>query len=263
VLAAPAEAPLREGRVEDPAQGWDFARYLAAYRDVQAASGTARTVVVQSILHGTDNRLVARAIGALGRDVTRGIGLVPDGAADADLDALVTAGIVGVRLNYVHGGVLTWEGVEAMAPRLAERGLHVQMLLQSDRHLPDLADRIASMPVPVVLDHIAWPDLSRGVDEPGFRRLLSLLEGGRVWVKLSAPYRHCSAPFEAADGHVAALLRANPERCLWGTDWPHIMLNGAEPGPVGGLLDAFDRACPDEATRRAVLVDNPARLYGF
>ncbi len=263
MLAAPSEAALWDGRVEDPATDWTFAQYLDAYRRVQAALGTSRTIIVQSILYGADNSLLARAIDALGRDTTRGVGLVTDGASDAELDALVAAGIVAVRLNYVHGGVLTWDGVEAMAPRLADRGLHVQMLLRADKDLPDLAPRIAAMPVPVVLDHIAWPDLNLGPDEPGFRHLLDLLARGQVWVKLSALYRHCPAPFVQADAHVAALLAANPERCLWGTDWPHIMLNGAEPGPVGVMLDAFDRVCPDDATRQAVLVDNPVGLFGF
>lgn len=263
MLAAPHEAPLWDGRVEDPAEGWTFADHLAAYRDVQAALGTSRTVVVQSIIYGADNSLLTRTIDALGPERTRGIGLVTDAATEADLNGLVAAGIVGIRLNYVHGGVLTWDGVEALAPRLAARGLHVQMLLRADRHLTELADRIAALPVPVVLDHIAWPDLAAGPEEPGFRRLMDLVAAGDVHVKLSALYRHCPAPFDAADDHVRALLTANPGACLWGTDWPHIMLAGTSPGPVGAMLDAFDRVCPDDATRQAVLVHNPARLYGF
>jgi predicted TIM-barrel fold metal-dependent hydrolase len=263
MLAASSEAQLWDGRVEDPAEGWTFENYLGAYAEVQAALGTSRTVVVQSILHGADNTLLGRAIETLGRETTRGIGLVTDEASDADLDALVSAGIEGVRLNYVHGGVLTWDGVEAMAPRLADRGLHVQMLLRAEDDLPALADRMRRLPVPVVLDHLAWPDLAAGVEASGFRLLRELLEARAVHVKLSALYRLCPPPFDAADAHVAALLEANPLRCLWGTDWPHIMLAGAEPGPVGAMLDAFDRVCPDDDVREIVLVRNPARLYGF
>ncbi len=263
VLGGPGDAALNPGRVEDAAEGWDADAYLDAWRAQMAATGIERTVIVQSILNGTDLALVARGVAALGRERARGIGLVTDDATDDALDALVADGIVGVRLNAVHGGVLSWDGVEAMAPRLAERGLHVQMLLRASEHLGALAPRIAAMPVPVVLDHMGWPDAAAGPGEPGFAELLRLMEGGLVWTKLSAPYRFAPAPFDALDGHVAALLAANPERCLWGSDWPGIMLGGAARATPGALLDAFDRACPDEATRRAVLVDNPARLYGF
>ncbi|CTQ32905.1 amidohydrolase family protein [Jannaschia rubra] len=263
ILGGTSDGHLSPDRVEDPAEGWSYGDYLSAYRAQMAALGIERTVVVQSTLYGTDNTLTARAIDDLGRDCARGIGLVTDDATDGDLDHLSTAGFEGVRLNYVHGGVLSWDGVEAMAPRLADYGLHVQMLLMAHRHLEPLAPRIAAMPVPVVLDHIAWPDVTAGLEEPGFRCLLSLMEQGKVWVKLSGLYRHCAAPFDAVDGHVAALLEANPLRCLWGSDWPQIMLNGAARAEPGALLDAFDRVCPNDDVRQAVLVDNPERLYGF
>ena len=262
MLAAPEEHPLWEGRVEDPVPGWGFDRYLAAYRAQCDALGIARTVVVQSILYGADNTVTARAVEALGRERARGIGLVTDDATDRELDLLVRQGLAGIRLNTVHGGVLSWAGVEAMAPRLAERGLHVQMLTRADTHLVDLAPRIRLLGVPVVLDHFAWPDLGAGVDEPGFAALRALLAEGRVWVKLSAPYRRADAPYDATDAHVRALLDANPERCLWGSDWPHIMLADAERPRAGALLDALARVT-DEAEWVAVLRDNPAALYGF
>ena len=263
MLAAEAEAPMNRDRVEDPAAGWGSDAYLDAYRAQMAALGIDRTVVVQSILYGTDNAVTLRAVEALGREAARAVVLVTDDVTDAHLDALTAAGAVGVRLNYVHGGVLSWEGVEALAPRLAARGLHVQMLCMAHRHMADLAPRIAALPVPVVLDHMAWPDLSRGPDEPGFAALRRLVAEGHAWVKLSAPYRLCAAPFDAADAHVAALLEANPERCLWGSDWPQIMLADAARADGGALLDAFDRACPSDAVRARVLVENPAALYGF
>ncbi|WP_298431418.1 amidohydrolase [uncultured Jannaschia sp.] len=263
MLGGPKDAPLWDGRVEDPAEGWDFDAYLAAYRAQMDTLGIARTVIVQSILYGTDNSLMARGIAALGSERTRGIALVTDTATDAELDALRPAGIVGVRLNYVHGGVLSWEGVEAMAPRLADRNLQVQMLLRAEDHLVDLAPRIRAMPVPIVLDHIAWPDLAAGIDAPGFRVLRDLVADGAVWVKLSALYRHCAPPYDAADAHVAALLAANSDQCLWGSDWPHIMLGGAKVAPAGVALDAFDRVCPDDGVRHRVLVANPERLFGF
>lgn len=262
MLAAPDQYPLYDGRVEDPAPGLDFDAYLAALRAQMDTLGMERTVIVQSIFYGADNRVTEAAVAALG-NAARGIGLVTDSATEAELDHFVTARLSGVRLNYVHGGVLSWAGVRAMAPRLAARGLHVQMLLNAHRHMDELAEDMAAMPVPVVLDHIGWPNLAAGTDEPGFQRLLRLVGDGHVWVKLSGVYRLCDAPYGAADKHVAALLAANPERCLWGSDWPHIMLADAGQPDGGTLLDAFDRVCPDGATRQRVLMDNPVALYGF
>ena len=263
LLGSPGEAGLLPERIEDPAEAWGFDDYLDALRAQSDALGVERTVIVQSILHGTDNALVARGIGALGPDRARGVGLVPDGTTGATLSGLAGVGIVGVRLNYVHGGVLTWEGAEAMAPDLADQGMHVEMLLRAEDHAEALAPRIAAMPVPVVLGHMGWPDVAAGVGAPGFHALLRLLEGGGLWVKLSGIYRLAEAPFEALEPFVTALLEANPARVVWGSDFPQIMLGGAARAPSGALLDALDRACPDAATRRAVLVDNPAALYGF
>ena len=254
--------PLWEGRVEDPAPG-ALADWAARYRRVMARLGLSRGVVVHSILYGADNALTAAAVAALGRESFRGIGLVRDGADDAALDALAAQGMAGVRLNLVHGGLLSLEGAAALGPRLAERGLHVQMLVSAPVSMAAAAEAARRLPVPVVFDHLAWPDIAAGVDEPGFQALLRLLGEGRAWVKLSGVYRLCAPPWEAADGHVAALLRANPERCLWGTDWPHLMLGDAARPDAGALLDAFHRVATDAETRARVLVETPARLYGF
>lgn len=266
MLAAPDEAQLWDGRIEDPAPGLRYADFLAAYIKQMQDLGISRTVVIQSILYGTDNSVTARAVAdlnALDGFAARGIGLVTDTATDADLDRLVEQNLVGVRLNYVHGGVLSWAGVQAMAPRLAARGLHVQMLINTHRHMTELAPQIAALPVPVVLDHIGWPDLSLGPDEPGFQGLLQVLGTGNVWVKLSGLYRLCPPPYRAADPFVKALLRAAPTRCLWGSDWPHIMLADAGQPDSADLLNALAQLCPDERVWRQVLVDNPAELYGF
>ena len=262
MLAAPDEFPLWQGRVEDPAPGRSFDQWLDTYRSHMTTLGLGRAVIVQSIFYGTDNSITIETIRRLGNRF-RGIGLVTDEATDAELDALAESGITGVRLNYVHGGVLSWDGVKAMAPRLAERGLHIQMLMNAHKHMAEIADDIAALPVEVCFDHIGWPDLAAGPDEPGFAALCRLLAEGQLWIKLSGIYRLCDAPYRAADAHVAALAAANPERCLWGSDWPHIMLADAKTPDSGVLLDALARAIPDPATQTRILVDNPARLYGF
>lgn len=263
MVAGPGEFPLWDGRVEDPAPGTLFEDWIGLYERHMAALGIDRVVVVHSILYGADNAVTKAAVARLGRDRARGIGLVDDRASEADLDALAEAGLCGVRLNYVHGGVLSWGGVTAMADRLKARGMHVQMLMNAHRHMAELEDGVRAMPVPVVFDHIGWPDVAAGPDEPGFRRLCALLADGKAFVKLSGLYRLADAPYEATDALVAALVRANPERCLWGSDWPHLMLADAKMPDAGALLNAFLRVVTDDETRRRILVDNPARLYGF
>ena len=266
MLAGLTEAPLWDGRVEDPAPNLRYADFLAAYIKQMQDLGISRTVVVQSILYGTDNSVTVRAVTDLNAQegfAARGIGLVTDQATDADLDRLVEQNLVGVRLNYVHGGVLSWAGVQAMAPRLATRGLHVQMLINTNRHMVELAKQIAALPVPVVLDHIGWPDMALGPDERGFQALLRLLKTGNVWVKLSGLYRLCPPPYGAADAFVSALIAAAPTRCLWGSDWPYIMLADAEQPDSATLLEALASVCPNDETWHQILVDNPAELYRF
>ncbi|MDD9718428.1 amidohydrolase family protein [Dinoroseobacter sp. PD6] len=255
------DMPLWDGRVEDPAPG-TLAQWTARLETHLDALDMARVVIVHSILHGGDNRVTTAAVAALG-DRARGIGLVRDGASDAELAALAQAGVVGVRLNYVHGGILSWAGVREMAPRLAAHGMHVQMLMNAHRHMAELAADVRTLPVPVVFDHIGWPDLAAGPDEPGFAALRALVADGAAHVKLSAPYRLCDAPYDRAAEAIAALVAANPDRCLWGSDWPHLMLAEAQPPDAGALLNAFFDAVPSEDARRRILVDTPAALYGF
>lgn len=261
MVSGPGDFPLWDGRVEDPAPG-SFSDWLQRYRTVAETLGLERGVVVHSILYGADNAVTLATVEALGSDRFRGIGLVTDDAADAELDGLAKGGVVGMRLNYVHGGVLSWPGAKALAPRLAERGLHIQMLMHAHRHMAELAPDLSTLPVPVVFDHLGWPDIGAGIEEPGFALLCRSLANGDCWVKLSAVYRMVRN-LDAATEAVAALVAANPERCLWGTDWPHLMLADAEMPDSGTLLDRLYDAVPNTETRRRILVDNPAELYGF
>jgi predicted TIM-barrel fold metal-dependent hydrolase len=262
LVAGPREFPLWEGRVENPAPGPDLDGWIALYRAHLDALGCARGVIVHSILYGTDNAVTVEAVRRLGPGF-RGVGLLPDGAPDTALDRFVDWNMAAVRLNYVHGGVLTWAGAKAMAPALAERGLHIQMLAHADRHLEELASDVRALPVDVVFDHIGWPADGRTPNSRGFQSLCALLAEGHAWVKLSALYRMDVAPYARTDALVSALIEANPERCLWGSDWPHLMLAGAEMPQAAALLDALDRVVPDDATRDLILVHNPARLFGF
>ena len=253
--------PLADARTEDPQSGC-LDDWIRRFRQHQGRLGLSRTVVVHSILYGGDNSITLDAVRRLGPDTARAICLVKDGADEAVLDRLAAAHTAGIRLNYVHGGILSWAGAKALAPALADRGMHIQMLAHSHLHLCEIADDVRALAVPVVFDHIAWPDLGLGVNDPGFQGLLRLVGDGQAFVKLSGAYRVCNAPYGAADDHIEALLRANPERCLWGTDWPHLMLGDANLPDAGALLDRFlDLA--DDTGLEQVFVRNPERLYGF
>ena len=257
-----SDFPLWDGRVEDPSDGTldEWVERLNRHLDFL---GFEKVLVVHSIVYGDKNDVTLGAIDRLGSEKARGIGLIKDEGSEAELDQLRAGGVVGVRLNYVHGGVLSWEGAKKLAPSLRSRDMHIQMLLHAHQHMIKLADEFRSSSVPIVLDHIGWPDLSLGVDEPGFRSLCDLVSEGSVYVKLSAIYRMCSAPYDAADEFIAALIRANPERCLWGSDWPHIMLADADMPDAGELLNQFLSVCSNENDRQKILTDVPTALYGF
>lgn len=211
------EFPLWDGRVENPAPGLDLDGWIALYRDHLATMGFVRGLIVHSIFYGTDNTVTKKALSRLGPNF-KGVGLLPDGAIDADIAAFARANMVAVRLNYVHGGVLSWKGAVEMAPALAAHGLHIQMLLHADLHIEDLANEIRALPVPLVIDHLGWPNGALDPDSAGFQTLCALMAEGHVYTKLSAPYRMCDAPYDAAAKCTAALIAANPERCLWGND---------------------------------------------
>jgi predicted TIM-barrel fold metal-dependent hydrolase len=129
--------------------------------------------------------------------------------------------------------------------------------------MEELAPGVRDCPVPVVFDHLGWPNPNDGPDQTGVRLLRALLSDGAAWVKLSAPYRMCHAPYTTADEITAALADANPDRCLWGSDWPHLMLADAEMPDAGRLFDSFCRSVPDPEVRKRILVDTPTALYGF
>ena len=152
------------------------------------------------------------------------------------------------------------EGAREIAPRLADRGMHLEMLVHADRQIAEMADALRSFPVPVVIDHAGWPADDRN-PKGGMAPLIELVADGDVFVKLSGIYRFTEPPWEDAAALVAALAEANPERCVWGSDWPHIMLGGAAQPDAGALLDAFFDAVTGEAARTAILRDTPAALY--
>ncbi len=261
MVAGAADFPLWDGRIENPAPGRDFDGWIQLFEAHLATLGMARAVFVHSILYGADNSVTIEAVRRFGGRA-RGVGLLPDGAAEAEIDALADARMSAVRLNYVHGGILTWDGAVAMAPALAERGMHIQMLAHADRHIADLEADVRALPCPVVFDHCGWPAEDLSPQSPGFQALLRLVSDGHAYVKLSAIYRISHDPTRVAP-LVEALVNANPDQCLWGSDWPHLMLGDAHMPDAGVLLNAFGDVVTNAETRRRVLVDAPQTLFGF
>lgn len=223
------------------------------------AAGMARGVLVQVSVHGTDNLLMADTLRAHPVRL-RGIAVAPPDWPGRDYQALRDAGVVGLRLNTLYGGGMGTAELERYGDLCRDMGWHLQLLLDA-RDLPDLAPRLRRLPVPVVVDHMGHFPAALSAGSPGFQALLSLVRDG-AWVKLSGAYRLSDAPWAETVPLAQALHEAAPDRCVWGSDWPHV----AHWGPmmnVGALLDLLGRWLPDEVARQAVLVDNPGRLYGF
>lgn len=233
-----------------------------AYRAVQRQLGLSRAVVVQPNAYAFDNACTEDAILALGA-TARGVATIRPDIADAEIERLKRAGFRGARCFMLKGGLLSWDDVDAIAAKVAPFGWHVQLQVDG-RELPLHSDRIARLPAEAVIDHNGKFLEPVSPAHPSFRALLTLLDRGRCWVKLSAPYETSkSGPpaYEDVSALARALAAAHPERCVWASNWPH---PNAKPSPSNAMmLDLLLDWAPDETTRHRILVENPARLYGF
>lgn len=255
VIGASPEHPLVAGRSYTPPPAPP-----AAYLAMLDACGLAKGVLVQVSIHGTDNRLLLATVRA-NRDRLRGIAVIPPDLAEHDLRALKDAGIVGLRLNVEFGGGIGFDALDRYEAVCRELGWHLQILADA-RNLGPLASRLGRLGVPLVIDHMGLFPAAEGTASAGAQTVLALLRDG-AWVKLSGAYRLAETPpYRETIPLARALFDAAPERCLWGSDWPHVANWGAMPN-VGDLLDLLADWLPDAAARRRVLVDNPHRLYGF
>ena len=238
-----------------------FTKDLPAYQAVRARLGLGRTVVVQPTAYGTDNAATMDAVAALGLDQARAVVAVTPRTPMAELQRLHAAGARGARAFMLKGGPVTWEELPALAAHVAPLGWHVQLYAEGDQ-LPELAPRLASLPVPVVVDHMGGVKTAEGLNGAGFKALLKMLESPQCWVKISGYRISGGPPFADVAPFARALLAAAPDRAVWGTDWPHPSLQHWMPED-GHLLDLLGQWAPSDAERRRVLVENPARLYGF
>ena len=195
---------------------------VADYRQVMEKLSIDRVVVVQPSAYGKDNQCTVDALKELG-SCARGIAVVDTEVSDAELQSLTDVGIRGVRFHMIPGGVLPWDILEEVAARVHEFGWHVQLQLDG-RTLPQYEGLLNRLPGNMVIDHTGKFFEPVPVEHPGFQSLLRLVDSGRAWVKLSAPYETSKVgPPSYSDVGVLgkALVAAAPERMLWATNWPH------------------------------------------
>ena len=251
---------------------------IAEMRSLHRALHMERVVVVQPSVYGTDNACTLDAVRQLGPRA-RAVAVIDERAPSSALDAMDTAGVRGIRINLATAGQTdagrARDRLLRSIEQLAGRKWHIQMYTAM-AVIESIRDRIAESPVPIVFDHFGGAQAAPGTAQPGFDALLGLVRSGKAYVKISGAYRSSNAAPDYADVAplAKALIAANPQRILWGSDWPHpdsSIVAGRKATDIAPLLPIDDGRvlnqlavwAPDPAQRRTILVDNPARLYGF
>ncbi|MGE0257535.1 MAG: ROK family protein [Alphaproteobacteria bacterium] len=273
VFGAVAQFPFddRRGYTPPPASADELEALLRALR-------LSRVVIVQPSVYGTDNSCTLDGIRRLGAARARGVAVIGEAASDGELDAMHRDGIRGIRVNLETAGESDPDAARrlfaAAVARVAGRGWHVQVYTRL-AVIAALREEIARSTAPIVFDHFGGAQAAGGIGQPGFSALLDLVRAGHAYVKVSAAYRSSNqAPAYADMAPLArALIDANPDRIVWGTDWPHphAAAPGGERDAVAPFYDIDDGLAlnqlvdwaPDAAIRRKILVDNPSRLYDF
>jgi predicted TIM-barrel fold metal-dependent hydrolase len=233
-----------------------------------------RVVVVHPSPYGADNAVTVDAVRKLGPRA-RGVAVIDDNTTNAKLADMQEAGIRGVRVNIESYGEIDSAAARKLFQRAAERvaklGWHVQTYTNLGILAP-LVDVILKLPVPLVVDHFGRPKAELGTSQPGFTEFLTLLKSGKVYVKISAPYRISQLPgYPDAAPIARAMIAANPDRILWGTDWPHpgaakrdpAVIEPFRPEDDGHALNRLAEWTKSATELQKILVDNPARLYQF
>ena len=237
-----------------------------------------RVVMVTPSFYGTDNSCLLYGIKARGA-TGRGIAVIDDKTPESDLDAMDKAGVRGIRLNLQTTGAVEpaigRQRFQAAVARLKSRGWHIQVY-SGLAVVSAIKDLVLDAPMPVVFDHFGGARAALGLDQPGFADLVELVHSGKAYVKISGAYRASTQAPDYADiiPFAKALIAANADRVVWGTDWPHpdtTMTPGRRPTDItpmlqiddGRLLNQLAVWAPDAAIRKKILVDNPARLYRF
>jgi predicted TIM-barrel fold metal-dependent hydrolase len=271
IFGDPQRFPYTRARVYTPEPA-----SIDEMRSLHRALRTDRVVVVHPSVYGTDNACTLDAIKQLGSGA-RGIAVIDNKTPDAMLDELDRGGIRGIRINLETAGLtdpaLARQRFKDAIERTRGRNWHVQIYTRLSV-IESFADKVLAAPVPVVFDHFGGAQAALGIQQPGFDTLVKLVQKGKAYVKISAAYRISKQTPDYPDVALLAkaLIAANAQRILWGTDWPHpAQIPGRNPTETTPLLPIDDGRlfnqlavwAPDAAQRKTILVDNPAKLYGF
>ena len=239
---------------------------MSDYRLLQKRIGTTRSVVVQPRNYGIENEVTIDALKQLAPN-SRGVAVVHPTITDAELKRFNDAGVRGIRfsLGDPATAVVKPDMIEPLAKRIANLGWHIQFNVDGEQ-IVELEALLRRLPTPLVFDHLAHPPLPAGIEHPSHRIVLSLIEKGRTWVKLSGAYSNTKVgppSYPDATKIAQAFVKAAPERLVWGSDWPHPGLPDNNKPDDALLFDLMTEWAPDEATRNRILVTNPEVLYGF
>ena len=273
VFGDPNKYPFFPGRTYTPdtASADELRQMLSTLR-------LERVVIVQPSVYGTDNSCTLDGMRELGSRA-RGVAVIDDKTTDAELDAMGKAGIRGIRLNLATAGIndpsVARQRFANAVARAQKRGWHIQFNTQLPL-IEALSPEFLASPVMLVIDHFGGATAARGLEQPGFGALVNLVKAGKAYVKISGSADSVSTHPDLADVAplARALVQANPQRILWGTNWPHpgsTPVPGRKPTDLapnvqtddGKVLNLLPVWVPDAATRRLILSENPARLYGF
>ena len=235
-----------------------------------------RVVIVTPSVYGTDNSATLYGMKARGPNA-RGVAVIDERTPASDLDAMDRAGIRGIRLNLGAGQNDPEAGrrqFQALRGLVKRPGWHIQ-IYAGLAVVARIKDLVLDSPVPVVIDHFGGLQAAPGLEQPGFGDLIDVVRSGKAYVKISGAYRASGRAPDYSDvvPFAQALIAANADRVVWGTDWPHPDSDMSRRPPAaispllpiddGRLLNQLAVWAPDAAVRRKILVDNPARLYGF
>ena len=235
-----------------------------ALQSLHRKLGLERAVIVHASCHGSDMRVTLDAI-ARSKGAYRGTAIIDESSTEKDFQKMHDGGIRGVRFNFVKhlGGRPEMGFFDKTVERVRAMGWHLILHLDA-ADLVEFQDLFKRIPVPMVIDHMGRVKAAGGLEQEPFKVLLASLKNENMWVKVCGAERVSSMgpPFTDAVPFAQALIAAAPERILWGTDWPHPNVGAHMPND-GDLVDLFARMVPDAGNRKRILVDNPARLYGF
>ena len=234
------------------------------YRELQKRLGLERVIVVQPNAYRYDNSVTLASMKEIGK-AAKGVAVVEPGTPEAELERLTKAGICAVRIMTLHGGTLGFDVMDELMAQVHPFGWHANIQLDG-RQLPDYEAQIKRLPGKFVIDHTGKFLEPVSPDSREFRSLLNLLETGRCWVKLSAPYETSKTggpKYEDVGRLAKALVKKAPGRMLWASNWPHPSVPAEQRPSDEELLDLLLDWAPDEKVRNKILADNPAELYRF